>query len=359
LLQNPDFELPPSNLPGNSTAPIELLNGNNTIPWWTYEGTVQYVPLAAGGGHAIQLGQDGKINQTFIANGDSMSYLLTFALSLGGQNCSANASLVVSAPDTSSVFSWKQRYEKGTWESYGLYLGRWGDGESINLVFQSQATETDSNSICWPLVDSLLLKTIGPLTQTRGNLLLNGGFELGPDFLDNSKGTLLDPEPSVARSALQLWSVMGTVKYIDSKNYFVPQGNAAIEIVSGVSAGIQTAKTLTEGSEYSLKFMLGDANDSCMSNFVVGVQAGSVAQNFSLQSNGTGSSRGLSMAFKAESAPTLISFQSYISSQSKDGVLCGPVVDDVILWASDGPKPFVLSTFQSILLLLVVLLIDA
>ncbi|KAK3036448.1 hypothetical protein RJ639_030047, partial [Escallonia herrerae] len=342
---NPDFELPPSNLPGNSTAPIELLNGNNTIPGWTYEGTVRYVPLAAGGGHAMLLGQDGKINQTFIANGDSMSYLLTLALSLGGQNCSANASLVVSAPDSSSVFSWKQRYEKGTWEHGKAMDSTWAAGVMVNpLTFQ--ATETDSNSICWPLVDSLLLKTIGPLTQTRGNLLLNGGFESGPDFLDNSKGTLLDPEPSVARSALQLWSVMGTVKYIDAKNYFVPQGNAAIEIVSGVSAGIQTARTLTEGSKYSLKFMLGDANDSCMSDFVVGVQAGSVAQNFSLQSNGTGSSRGFSMVFKAESAPTLVGFQSYISSQSKDGVLCGPVVDDVVLWASDGPKPFALSTFQ-------------
>lgn len=46
--------------------------------------------------------------------------------------------------------------------------GGWGSGESINLVFQSQATETDSNSTCWPIVDMLRLKTIGQISESRG-----------------------------------------------------------------------------------------------------------------------------------------------------------------------------------------------
>ncbi|KAA8548232.1 hypothetical protein F0562_004507 [Nyssa sinensis] len=303
LLQNPDFEVPLPNFLGNSTAPFVLLNENNTIPGWTFEGTVQYVTAGKaitlpGNGHAIQLGQDGKINQTFIANNSNiMQYLLTFTLAFGGQNCSTNASIVISAPDSESVFSFKQNYGKETWESYGVYLGSWGDGESINLVLQSQIIDSDPNSTCWPVVDSLLLKPIDTLIQGNGNLLINGGFELG------------------------------TVKYIDSKHYFVPEGNAAIEIISGVSTGIQTARVLTEGSNYNLEFALGDANDSCVGDFILGVQAGSTVQNFSLQSNGTGSAKKFSMTFKAESSITLFSFLSYTTSQNQEQVFCGPVID--------------------------------
>lgn len=346
ILQNPDFELQPSNLPGNITAPIVLLNENNTIPGWTFEGMVRYVtgslivPLP-GNGHAIELGQDGKINQTFKANGDLRQYLLTFTLARISQSCSTNASLIVSAPDSESIFSFKERYGKETWESYGHQLGNWGDGESISLVFKSQAVETDSNSTCWPIVDKLLLKTIVPVTQSSDNLLPNGGFELGPAFLDDSgEGILIDSEPSLVQASLQQWSVEGTVKYVDSKHFFVPEGKAAVEFVSGILAGIQTARVLNEGSSYNLEFMLGDANDACVGEFIVGVQAGSLAQNFTLQSNGTGSAKKFSLAFKAESSPTQIGFQSYSTSQSREGVSCGPMIDAVVLRASQSPKSY-------------------
>ncbi|XP_059624637.1 protein DUF642 L-GALACTONO-1,4-LACTONE-RESPONSIVE GENE 2 [Cornus florida] len=364
LLQNPDFEVPPSNLPGNSSAPFVLLNENNTIPGWSFEGTVQYVTagptvLLPGNGHAIELGQDGMINQTFTANSDLMQYLLTFTLALGGQNCTSNASLIVSAPDSASAFSLKQNYGKETWESYGHYLGSWGNGETINLVFQSQTTESDNASNCWPVVDTLLLKPVRTLLQGNDNLLLNGGFELGPQFLNNSsEGILLEPEPSPVQSVLQQWSVTGTVKYIDSKHYFVPEGNAAIEIVSGVSAGIQTARPLSEGSAYNLEFMLGDANDSCIGDFTIGVQAGSTVQNFTLLSNGTGSAKKFSVTFKAESSPTPISFLSYTTSQTQDRAFCGPVIDDVVLRASYGLKPCPWNILLITCILMVVLQIN-
>ncbi|KAK7846661.1 BIIDXI-like protein At5g11420 [Quercus suber] len=345
LLQNPDFESPPSNLTGNSTSSVVPLSQNNTIPGWTFEGTVNYVKASQnislpGNGHGIQLGQDGKINQTFTANGNIINYLLTFTLAPGGQNCSANADIVVSAPDSTMVFSWKQHYGK-TWESYGHYLGTWGEREPINLMFQSQTTETDPNSICWPMLDTLLLKGIAESFEATDNMLLNGGFEYGPDFLSNStEGILLDQTPSPVQSPLLLWSVQGTVKYVDSKHYFVPQGNAAIEIVSGVSAGIQIPTILNEGSTYNLNFTLGDANDTCVGDFLVGALAGSTAQNFSLKSNGTGSAEKFSLTFKAGPSPTLISFLSYKTSQTKDGVFCGPLIDDVVLLlrASSGLK---------------------
>ncbi|KAK2661474.1 hypothetical protein Ddye_000048 [Dipteronia dyeriana] len=344
LLQNSDFESPPSNLPANYTTPFVLLAENNTIPGWTFEGTVQYVTAGQtitlqDNGHAIQLGQDGKINQTFIASSDDMYYILTLTLAPGGRNCTANADVVVSAPDSHTVFTLKQHYENETWESYGQYLGRWDRDEPINLVLESQTTESDANSTCWPVIDKLLLKTVGTLVQGNDNLLLNGGFEVGPEFLSNSTlGILLDEAPSPVQSALRQWSIIGTVKYIDSKHFSVPKGNAAIEIVSGVSAGIETATSLTEGSTYKLEFMLGDGKDACEGKFIVGVQAGSVVQNFTLQSLGTGSATKESMTFKAGVGSTTISFLSYSTNQAKDGVFCGPVIDEVVLSASHGLK---------------------
>lgn len=169
-----------------------------------------------------------------------------------------------------------------------------------------------------------------------------------------SEGVLLDSEPSLVESALQEWSPTGTIRYIDSRHYFVPEGNAAIEMISG--AGIQTAKALTDGSNYDLEFMLGDANDSCKGNFTIGVEAGTSAQNFTVQSKGTGSANKYSMKFKAGSSPAPISFQSYTMVQNGDGVLCGPVIDGVVLRPSKGHLSYPKSNVPQALLLLVLLL---
>lgn len=67
------------------------------------------------------------------------------------------------------------------------------------------------------------------------------------------------------------------------------------------------------------------------------VQAGSVVQNFTVRSNGRRSAQKYSsMKFEAGSRATPISFISYKTSQTKDGVFCGPVVDDVVLLSSNG-----------------------
>lgn len=97
-----------------------------------------------------------------------MQYLLTFALARGVQNCTSNASLVVSAPDSSAQFALTLKYGKEPWEVYGHQLGSWGDGESVNLVLESQAIDADPNSTCWPVVDELSLITIGSVNQDNG-----------------------------------------------------------------------------------------------------------------------------------------------------------------------------------------------
>ena len=83
--------------------------------------------------------QDGKIKQTFIVNGSVTDYVLTFAVSPGGWNCSHNAYLVISVSHSAKAFSLNQQYGKETRKRYGHYLGSWGEGEPVNLVFQSNS----------------------------------------------------------------------------------------------------------------------------------------------------------------------------------------------------------------------------
>ncbi|KAF8118081.1 hypothetical protein N665_0006s0081 [Sinapis alba] len=345
FLENPDFESPPLNLsrnPNASSSAFVLLDQNTTLPGWTFQGTVQYVTSLElpDSGHAVQLGEDGKINQTFIAKGDDLNYILTFTLIPEGQNCSISAGLSVSGPDSNAVFSYRYNYSKVSWQSYSHNLGKWGNGEPINLVLESQTIDSESNSTCWPIVDTLLIKTVGvTLDQDSGNLLTNGGFESGPGFLPNStEGVLIDAVPSLIQSALTQWSVIGTARYIDSDHFHVPEGKAAIEILADTTpSGIQTAtRDTSEGSRYNLTFTLGDAKDACIANFLVGVQAGSAAQNFTLQSNGTGSGEKFGLVFVADKDAAQISFTSYSVTMTKEDVLCGPVIDGVIVQPLGG-----------------------
>jgi hypothetical protein len=170
-------------LKGNSTSSFLLLSQNNTVPGWTFEGTIQYVTASQDtslleNGHAIQLCQDGKISQTFIANGGITDYVLTFAVAPGDRNCSHHVYVVISVPHSTKVFSLKQQYGKETWERYGHYLGSWGEGEPVNLVFQSIRVESNPNTKCWPVIDSLLLKSVGTLSDAKGKYISSSPQEL-------------------------------------------------------------------------------------------------------------------------------------------------------------------------------------
>lgn len=170
-MKNSDFESPPSNLPENSNKTSVKLNENSTIPGWTFQGTGEYITVSENislpeKGHAILLGEDGRINQTFIADVDFLNYLLTFALAPGGQNCSSTAPLLVSAPDSDAMFTFSQHYGKEPWEVHGVFLGSWGDEEPVNLQIGSQAN--DSTPACWPVIDSLHIKTMGVVMPDSG-----------------------------------------------------------------------------------------------------------------------------------------------------------------------------------------------
>ncbi|KAL0335975.1 UNVERIFIED_CONTAM: hypothetical protein Sradi_4809400 [Sesamum radiatum] len=193
-------------------------------------------------------------------------------------------------------------------------------------------------------------------------MLANGDFEVGPAFLSNSsEGILLNDEPDRLISPLQQWSVLGTIRYIDSKHYKVPQGKAAVELLSGAPSGIQVdLKLPTTLTSYTLNFTMGDTNDSCVGDFILYVQTGVDVHNFTMRSNGTGSASRHSVRFKAEpSRETSIRFYSFNETKASDGVLCGPVLDNVVLVGSHGDRielcngVLVLSLFIALVIVIV------
>ncbi|GJV70254.1 hypothetical protein Tco_1485763 [Tanacetum coccineum] len=349
-LQNPSFETPPTNLTTNATSQFMLLDSKiNVIPGWSYKGTVWYVTSGGnislpGNGHGLQLGPNGMINQTFKSY-DSYDCVLTFTIAPSSAECANNYTAVnVSAPGVSKVFFYDESLGTEMWQTYAFSVG----GDEIKRGFfgvkiQSVvATTSHSNVTCWPIVDALLVKAIGPQTWYTDNPILNNGFEVGPAFMGNSsQGILLEAgsnrQPSVP---LQGWTILGILKYIDSKHFAVPEGRGAIELISGNPSGIATNTYFYRQGQFTLEFIMGDANDSCVGDFVVYLQVGNTIWNFTTRSIGVGSSEKHSVTFMAEFShdePVPISFYSFNETRTSDQqVLCGPVIDGTNVRYSSG-----------------------
>nr|GEY36246.1 lysine-tRNA ligase, class II [Tanacetum cinerariifolium] len=311
-LQNPSFELPPSNLGTNATSQFVLLDSDtNTIPGWSYQGTVWYVTAGKdvslpGNGHGLQLGLDGMISQTFTYDG-SDDYVLTPS----SPDCAKQAIAVsVSGPSVSKVFSYQASLTNETWQTYAYALWRneLVPTSALNVQIESVAA---GNSACWPIVDDLLLTGVNYPKVSVGNGFLNGGLEVGPIFpQSSSQGILLEAESGIdpsspVQSALQYWIVLGTVRYIDSKHY---------------KQGLPEFRQLNERP-------------------LVVAQVGTRKWNFTTRSKGDGSSQKYSLAFNAPRSPTEvvpISFASYEEHRTSDNVLCGPLLDGLLAGYSTG-----------------------
>ncbi|KAL8037932.1 hypothetical protein ABFX02_11G070000 [Erythranthe guttata] len=359
ILQNPDFEIPPSNITTNSsTSQFILLTKENPIPGWSFKGTVSYVTSGANlsfpgnsGAHAVQLGENGTISQTIKARG-LMEYVLSFNLIPQSEDCANNRTAVnVSVhgkydySHRSKVFSLGRNLSMNLWESYAFFLGRLA-AESLNLhitsVNTTKAKDANNNVTCWPIVDAFTVRKNRLPMWEYENRLANGDFEIGPAFLKNSsEGILLDEEQKRFDSPLQEWSILGTIKYIDSINYKVPRSKAAIELVSADLSGIQIGLNLETKSTYTLNFTMGDANNSCAGDFTVYVQVADNVHNFTMRSNGTGSAFVKSITFKSElpsTVETSIAIYSFNETRTSNGMLCGPVIDNIILKGSNGGR---------------------
>ncbi|KAF5779865.1 hypothetical protein HanXRQr2_Chr12g0564501 [Helianthus annuus] len=184
----------------------------------------------------------------------------------------------------------------------------------MGIQVQSVVNDRRDNMTCWPIVDTFLVNGIQNPRLYEDNGLVNSGFEVGPSFIDNSsQGILLeadsDNDPfSLVQSPLQYWTILGTLKYIDSKHYVVPRGRGAVELLSGDPSGIVASVYFLKHGQVTLEFIMGDANDSI----------------------GVGSRERHSVTFKAEFSNTEsvpISFYSFNETRTRNHqVLCGPVI---------------------------------
>lgn len=162
----------------------------------------------------------------------------------------------------------------------------------------------------------------------------NGGFEIGPHVYNNlSTGVLLPPKVQDLVSPLPGWIIesLKPVKYINKEHFFVPTGEAAIELVAGrESAMAQIIRTIPN-KFYTLSFTIGDAKNGCHGSMMVEAFAGRETLKVPLESQGKGSTKKASLRLKAISTRTRITFYSaYYHTKLNDfGHMCGPVLDDV------------------------------
>ncbi|KAH0757413.1 hypothetical protein KY290_020906 [Solanum tuberosum] len=144
-----------------------------------------------------------------------------------------------------------------------------------------------------------------------GNLVKNGGFEAGPHVFKNfSTGVLVLPLKQDKYSPIPGWMIQFAkpAKYINSKHFLVPSGNAAIELIGGRETGIaQTVRTVPK-QFYNLTFIIGDANNDCHGTMTVQAFAGKASTQVSFVSSGKGWYKTVSLKFRADKTRTTIAF---------------------------------------------------
>ncbi|XVE95954.1 hypothetical protein REPUB_Repub02eG0180000 [Reevesia pubescens] len=110
------------------------------------------------------------------------------------------------------------------------------------------------------------------LRYTKGNLVKNGGFEIGPHTFKNfSTGVILPPHSQDKISPLLGWIIesLKPVKYIDKKHFSVPSGLFTIEMVVGRESAIAQIIRTVPNKFYTLTFTIGDAKNGCYGSMMV------------------------------------------------------------------------------------------
>lgn len=192
-LQNPDFEILPTNLTSNATSHKWLLAGANSLRGWSLNGTVWYVASAGNssfpnnGGHAVQLGPNGKINQTFTATDKDVSqYVLSFTLAAQSMDCANNRTALnvtlrdVGYRNISTVLYLQEDSRRDLWERHALFLGQLGGKDSVHIEIESvDTTSRENTTTCWPLVDAFSVKrNVEPRWYDNGMTSFNINFTI-------------------------------------------------------------------------------------------------------------------------------------------------------------------------------------
>jgi hypothetical protein len=346
LLPNGDFE----DSPNPSNLQKNVIIGKFSLPKWEITGLVEFVsggPQPGGfylsvprGIHAVRLGNEASISQTIKVRKPGTIYSLTFGAT---RTCAQDEKLKISA--TAHGLG-RGRGQSSEVPIQTLYSTDGGDtiawafnatSDVLKVTFHNPGVQEDPT--CGPLLDAVAIKELLPVRITKGNLVKNGGFEIGPHTFKNfSTGVLLPPKQNDKISPLPGWIIesLKPVKYIDSKHFFVPSGFSAIELVAGRESAIaQVIKTIPN-KLYKLTFSVGDARNSCRGSMKIVAFAGNGTVEARYESTGKGGFKVASLMFKAISERTRITFYSdYYHTRVKDyGHFCGPVLDDVSVVSS-------------------------
>lgn len=331
LLTNGHFEDSPDPNFLNATVIV----GETVLPGWKTEGNVEYitagqvqgpkVPVVPQGRHAVRLGNDGQISQGIELDRGSV-YAITFG---GARTCSQLETLNVSVPPISGIIDLQTEYSGKGWDAYA-----WGfraDSRQAKLVFLNPGMEDDP--ACGPVIDSVAIKKVSaPNAPNDQNLVKNGDFESGPWILRySSLGVLIPPTPYEDWSPVPHWMVEAgkAVRYVDSDHFWVPEGNRAIQLLSGMDGSIVQSIYTVSGNTYSLSFLLGEAGDSCREPMAVMASAANRSQDFKYSTSSR--YQKFNMSFLADSEITRIGFYSmyYNTKIGDNSSLCGPVIDAV------------------------------
>ncbi|KAI4348694.1 hypothetical protein L6164_009386 [Bauhinia variegata] len=331
-LANGHFEIAPK--PSNLKKTIII--GKNSLPNWEIRGLVEYIsggPQPGGffyavprGKHAVKLGNEASISQYLKLIPGSV-YSLTFGAT---RTCAQDEVLRVSVPGQSADLSIQTLYSSNGGDTYAWAFKALS--KVVKATFHNPGIQ--ENPHCGPLLDAVAIKEILPLSYIGGNLVKNGGFEVGPHVFKNfSTGILIPPKILDLNSPLPGWIVesLKPIKYIDRKHFTVPSGFAAVELVAGRESAIaQIIRTVTNRF-YNLTFSVGDSKNGCHGSMMVQAFAGKETLQVPYSSTGQGGYKVASFRFKAISYRTRITFFSaYYHTKLHDyGQMCGPVLDDV------------------------------
>ncbi|KAL8142960.1 hypothetical protein V2J09_015992 [Rumex salicifolius] len=336
LLQNGNFEEPPKPSKLKKTKII----GKHSLPKWEVEGLVEYVsggPQPGGfffavprGVHAARLGNEASISQNVSVAAGNV-YAFTFGAT---RTCALDEVLRIAVTSGKLTLSTDLPIQT-LFSSDGGDTYAWAFKAYTNLVkvsFHNPGIQEDPT--CGPLVDTVAIKQLSPLSSTKGNLVRNGGFEEGPHvFPSFSTGVLLPPKPADFVSPLPYWIIesLKPVKYVDSKHYFVPSGKAAVELVGGRESAIAQIIRTVPTKTYLLTFKIGDANNGCNGSMVVEAFAAKDTVKAAYSSQGKGGFMEARLKFRAVSSRTRITFWSafYHTALNDFTHMCGPVLDDV------------------------------
>ncbi|KAK3021845.1 hypothetical protein RJ639_046234 [Escallonia herrerae] len=297
LLGNGNFE----EAPKASNLKKTVIIGKYSLPKWEIDGLVEFV--------------------------SGSTYSLIFAAT---RTCAQDEVLRLSIPGQSTDLPIQTLYSSNGGDTYGLAFK--ANSTSVKVTFHNPGIQEDPT--CGPLLDAIAIKEMLPLKYSKGNLVKNGGFEIGPHVFKNfSTGVLLLPKKQDQISPLPGWIIesLKPVKYIDSRHFIVPSGLAAIELVGGRESAIAQIIRTVPNKFYNLTFAIGDAKNGCHGSMMVEAFATNETVKIPFASQGKGGFRSASLKFQATSARTRLTFYSaYYHTKFNDyGHLCGPVLDDV------------------------------